>query len=392
MITESRTSVERLLSAHWNREVRCGSVQTLREGKVFRVRIAGEPASVLVKTADQVPGVSYDPEALTGGPAQLLLEEWAGLAFLNEVLPSGDLVPKFYGGDRDRGLVVLEDLGPNTTLVDPLQGHDPDKARRSLVGHAQAIGQLHAGTVGQEARYWQIRDALGPRGVPRDWLRHEGFLLGTQGWGNLRALKPHLLEAFERLGQPTSPIFWEEYDDLVARMDAPSPLRSYVQSDSCPDNTLFTKNGVRLIDFEKGGFHFSLLDAAYARLSMPHCFWAGRLPEDVIAETETAYRKVVVSALPQLADDQTFGRALTEACAYWVISNGTWLVHQRFEQDFDWGAVTWRQRTFLRLEQFAAASEQFSWLTEMGAAARETVRRLRGHWSYEPVPLFPAFR
>ena len=83
---------------------------------------------------------------------------------------------------------------------------------------------------------------------------------------------------------------------------------------------------------------------------------------------------------------------MTEACAYWIISNGMWMVQRDFENDFSWGSATWRQRVFLRLEQFAATAEEFSHLPVMGAAARETVQGLKRHWTYDPMPLYPAFR
>ncbi|MGC4043021.1 MAG: hypothetical protein QM758_04390 [Armatimonas sp.] len=310
---------------------------------------------------------------------------------MNSVLPDTGLVPRFYGGDRAACVVVSEDLGQGTSLVDVLQGTDPDYARESLVLQAQALAELHAHTLGQEARYWQVRDALGPRGAPRDWKRY-GILEDTQGWGNLRALQPELQKAFDQLGQHVPTAFWDEYASLVAAIENPSPFRAYVQNDSCPDNTLITPGRLRLLDFERGGYHLCLLDAAYCRLSMPHCFWAARLPADIAPIVERAYRQRLAYALPEAADDRLFGRAMTEACAYWIISNGMWMVHRSFDQDFPWGAATWRQRVFLRLEQFAATTKEFSHLQEMGAAARETLRRLKTHWTCEPMPYFRAFR
>ncbi|MET1074267.1 MAG: hypothetical protein ABWY11_16595 [Umezawaea sp.] len=271
-----------------------------------------------------------------------------------------------------------------------MTGDDPERARARLVAHARAIARLHAGTIGHEERYREIRDSLGPRGAPRDWKRY-GIVLDTQGWGDLRVLEPELRQAFARVGQVPPAAFWEEYRSLAAAIEGPS-LRAYVHNDSCPDNTLFTPDGAHLIDFERGGYHFALLDAAYCRLGMPHCYWVGRVPDEVTAEVEASYRETLAPAIPRIADDRLFGRAMTEACAYWVVRNGTWLVHRGFEEDFDWGTATWRQRVFLRLEQFAATTEQFSHLTAMGAAARETARRLRRHWPHRPMPLFPAFR
>jgi len=391
---ETRRVVEQLLSESWRGEVRSGSVQSLRAGKVYRLEIVeappGSPPTVVVKAAAPEPGISVDPDATDGNPAQLLLEEWAGLAFLNAALPGKGLVPAFYGGDRGRCLVVSEDFGPGSTLVDVLTGDDPEQARTSLTMHAQAIAELHAGTVGLEDQYRNIRDSLGPAGVPRDWKQY-GIVLDTQGWGDLRSLRSELQAGFARVGQVVPGAFWDEYESLASSLENPSPFRTYVQNDACPDNTLFTSGGVHLVDFERGGYHLSMLDAAYCRLGMPHCFWAGRVPEDVTTAAEMAYRDVLSAAIPAVAEDRLFGRAMTEACAYWIISNGDWLIHRGFENDFDWGSATRRQRVFFRLEQFAAATEQFSHLPSLGAAARETIRRLRRQWEYRPMPLFPAF-
>lgn len=385
-------AIERLLTEAWARKVRLGEFETLREGKCYRLAVVDPPASVIVKRARLEPGIPTDPDATEGNPSQLVLEEWAGLAFLNDVLPDTGLVPRLYGGDRATCTVVLEDLGPGTSLVDALRGTDPDHARRCLTLHAQAVAQLHAHALDQEARYRRIRDALGPRGVPRDW-KLWGNLRDTQGWGDLHALRTELQKGLDRIGQQVSTAFWDEYAALTAAIENPSPFRSYVHNDSCPDNTHLSAEGrMRLIDFERGGYHLCLLDAAYCRLSMPHCYWANRLPDDVAPTVERAYREVLSPFLPEAGDDRLFGRKMTEACAYWIISNGMWLVHRDFDRDFLWGSATWRQRVLLRLEQFAATSDAFAHLPEMGAAARETVRRLKRHWSSDPMPLFPAFR
>jgi len=326
------TVAERILTEVWAGKVRLGKVETIREDKCYRFTVAdsptGVPETVIVKKAQAEPGIPIDPDARQGNPAQQLLEEWAGLAFLNSVLPDTGLIPTFYGGERAACIVVLEDLGKGTTLVDALSGTDPDYARACLTMHAQAVAELHAHTLGQEARYWQIRDALGPRGVPRDWKVY-GNLLDTQGWGDLRALQAELQKGFDRIGQHVPTAFWDEYAALVAAVENPSPFRAYVHNDSCPDNSLLTPGHLRLIDFERGGYHLCLLDAAYCRLSMPHCYWANRLPADVAPLVERAYRKVLSQVLPEAKDDRRFAIAMTEACAYWIISNGMWMVLPR---------------------------------------------------------------
>ncbi len=148
----------------------------LQSDKCYRIAVtdapAGSPATVIVKRARAEPGLPIDPDSIQGNPAQPLLEEWAGLAFLNDVLPpDSGLVPQFYGGDRAACVIVFEDLGKGASVLDALNGTDPDYARARLTMHAQAVARLHSHTLNHEAHYWKIRDALGPRGVPRDWKR-----------------------------------------------------------------------------------------------------------------------------------------------------------------------------------------------------------------------------
>lgn len=178
---------------------------------------------------------------------------------------------------------------------------------------------------------------------------------------------------------------------MTAAIHGSSLFRAYVHNDTCPDNCLMTADGVRLIDFERGGYHHCLVDVAYYRLGMPHCCWAGRLPSDVVVNLEQRNRENIASFIPEAADIRRFGSALTDACAYWNISSGIWMLDKNFAADFNWGNSSWRQRVLFRLEQFATATEEFHYLPVMGDAARETLRILGSHWISAPLPLFPSF-
>ncbi|AIE85850.1 hypothetical protein [Fimbriimonas ginsengisoli] len=378
MRAEAVAATERLLTENWGGEVRVGPTETLREDRCYRGQLnhalSGFPTHVIVKMAAA--------DELGGEPPAGLLDEWASLAFLSEVLPDSGLVPRFYGGDRPQWLVISEDLGKNDSVATALMGEDPHLAREALALHAEAVADLHAGTHRKEELFRAIRKDVGP--IP-------GERRG-QGWGDLRWLRGDLQTAFSAVGQEVGPAFWDEYDSLVEAIDDPAPFRAFVHNDSCPDNTVLMAGRVRLIDFEVGGYHSALLDTAYCRLCMPHCWLAQRLPDDVAPMVERRYRERLAPAIPEVRDDRLFGRRMTEACAYWMISNGTWMVHRNLEKDYQWGASTWHQRVLMRLDQFARTTEEFGHLLAMGQAARETLERLQGRWTPEPMPLYHAFR
>jgi hypothetical protein len=111
------TFVEKLLSERFEGKVRLDAAEEIRSGgrrKVSRFRVLEgpqcAPQSVIVKQAVAVGREVYNPD-LPDGPAWRLFNEWAGLQFLTETSGGPSPTPWFYAGDRDHGVLALEDLG-----------------------------------------------------------------------------------------------------------------------------------------------------------------------------------------------------------------------------------------------------------------------------------------
>ena len=123
------------------------------------------PASVIVKRP--APGDEYAPDAADpSNAARVLLTDWTGLQFLQEVAGDVLLAPRFYGGDRSTGLVVSEDLGNGIGPDAILMGDDPVMAETVLVEIAAALGRLHARTIGHHADFERIRAGHGAQLPP----------------------------------------------------------------------------------------------------------------------------------------------------------------------------------------------------------------------------------
>src|SRR5215475_7684088 len=115
-------AVEKLLSERFEGKVTLGAAEVIRSGgrsKVSRFPVLEGPActpkSVIVKQAVAVDHEVYNPD-LPDGPAWRLFNEWAGLQFLTETSNGASPTPRFYGGDRELGLIALEDLGEGKRL------------------------------------------------------------------------------------------------------------------------------------------------------------------------------------------------------------------------------------------------------------------------------------
>jgi Phosphotransferase enzyme family len=375
--------IEKLLSERFEGHVRLDAAENIRVGgrsKVSRYQILagpqGAPESVIIKQAVAVGREVYDPE-LPGGPAWRLFNEWAGLQFLTETSGGAMQTPRFYAGDRNHGLIALEDLGAGERLDHVLLGADPDAAEARLVDFAATLGRMHALTVGKQDEFERLRGSLGPRedDSPDDGERLARLL---RDMGQVAGVEP-------AVGID------EELRVVNENLVEPGPFAAYLHHDPCPDNCLTTVDGFKLIDFEFGGFGHALMDGIYGLIHFPTCWCVNRLPEHIPPKMEAVYRTELIKGCPEAADDERFYRAVVEACAACVINshNATTLL-----DDHRWGISTMWQRTLLRLDILCKLTEDYGHLKGVGETVRAIAQKLRDRWPAEAdaMPFYPAFR
>src|SRR5262245_59865006 len=126
------SDVQSALAQAWAGEVRlAGPLPFDRAGldeKGLRLQVeqapAGAPDKVLLKRA----GPGYDPNSREEhAPAHSFFNEWASLAFFQEVCGEATPVPKLYIADRDAGFLVMEDLPGSDPVLPAFMGADPQQ-------------------------------------------------------------------------------------------------------------------------------------------------------------------------------------------------------------------------------------------------------------------------
>ena len=376
-------AAERVLAKRFGRKVELGDVDRLsdddRRNLLLRCRdLSGEsPASVIIK---KVVADAFDPADPSSWDTQRFTSDRAGAEFLSAVLPVS-LTPRFYGGEHAAGFFILEDLGENRSLVEPLLDEDSASAERALLAFSACLGAVHAGTVGHSAVFERC---LGDSG------RHFGiFSAPFNGFGE----KVIQLQArLEEMGLRVEAGLSSEIQEVIAAIESPGPFFSYIHGDPCPDNVFWNGRELRLIDFEFGGFGHALADAAYGRMLFPSCWCANRLPSDLVSRMETEYRTELVKGCPEAQDDRTFEGALVRVCAYWLLTSLNRPLANAMDADRTWGIATVRQRVLARLEAFAATSEEFDELPALRAMTARLLEHLHHAWpDVSPLPLYPAF-
>lgn len=339
------------------------------------------PQSVVVKTAPRFGDESYDPGSTHfASSASRLFRDWAGLRFLAAVSGREPLAPRLYGGDREVGLIVIEDLGTQERTPDRLLlRNDYADAERSLVEIARALGRMHARSVGQEPLFETIQSELGR--LVRPEAEHVRLQKYFHSWA-------------DAVDSAVPPRVEPELDALIAALRDPGPFLAYTHGDPCPDNWVRSGSRLYLIDFERGTFRHALLDGVYGRIHFPTCWCVNRLPAHLPLLMEEAYRSELIEGCPEAADDELFNHAVVDACAYHVISFPGEYLPSVLREDQTWGISTVRQRVLVRFDIFARLTQEFGHLEAVGETVGKMAAKLRGIWPAEAdeMPLYPAFR
>lgn len=173
-IAQFRKQVEDLLSETYRTPVslKCPRFMPGRPN-VCRFVVQRGPAvlgnSLVVK---RLRTVETDTALATRYPSSryMFFNDWAGLQFLTQEAGENPISPRLYAADREMELMVMEDIRPESDGGACLQGKDPRMAEEKLLLLARALGMLHARTIGKQAIFSRIRDAISPRHPSWGWV------------------------------------------------------------------------------------------------------------------------------------------------------------------------------------------------------------------------------
>lgn len=305
-----------------------------------------------------------DPEALRAFTA-----EAAGLSL-------GLAGPKLLGVDTGFPLLVMEDLGDAPTLADALLGDDPEVAAQGLSTWARGLGRLAAESVHRRAdlsRLWARYDTGMASWEDESWVVQNAGALPAALAGAGLAVPPGLAEELARIGRAC-----EEYS-------------AFTPGDTCPDNSLLTPEGLRLIDFEAACYQSVFLTAAYCRMPFSSCWCVFRLPVGLAEEIEQVYRGEVVEAYPALAEDTVWHAGMQQAIAAWTTASTARLL-PRIRED---GPLHRTRRPVpTRRQVLRHRWVMASTLEELPATAetmRLLLREVAAGWDVGPLPGYPVF-
>ncbi|GAB11076.1 hypothetical protein GOARA_064_00780 [Gordonia araii NBRC 100433] len=306
-IVESRiegalTTAEAVLSARAGTPVSLSDPEDLGgSGRsiVVRARVTKNPVSTHRTLVIKALGAEDNPESFH--------REIAAYQYATALPSASRPGPQLIAHDPDKRVIVLSDLGTGRAMTDLLAGHDVEEASRAISAWGQALGRMHAATIGGEEDFNALvrRSQARPvEGVPTRWA------------ARVVAELPSVADAL-RVEVPA--LVTERLDDAV-RLFGEGDFRAFSTSDVGPENILINSDGVRFMDYEWGGFRDATLDVAYGLVTFPEHL--GSRSAAVRADLETAlvdaWRSEAQPMWPALGDDRAVQDLIISARLLWV--------------------------------------------------------------------------
>jgi hypothetical protein len=299
--------------------------------------------------------------------------ELAALDFLNG-MPEA-VAPRLFGADTEAGILIMEDLGPGSSLADSLLGGDRGRAEADLVSYARALAAIHSWSIGRSGEFAQVRER-----------RAGGAPLPEPEWmGVIATRKESFLAVMARLGLAAGGA-GDDVDELVSLLRG-TAATGLVHSDPCPDNTHIVDGNCRIFDFEISGWGPVALDAAYLLAPFPSCWCFAGLPHAVAEPALQAYRDGVAAAGIDLGPD--WDAVMAAALAGWVVARGEAL-GRALDEDEEWGTTTMRPRLLAWLRSFIDAADRSGALPGLRDLVAAAHQQLSGRWPEAVVPQYPA--
>jgi Ser/Thr protein kinase RdoA (MazF antagonist) len=356
-------AAEALLTDAWGERAAIGAAEAIWDtGHVLRLHAGAGRSVVLKRRGDQD----------EGGRARSFGAELAALEYLNS-MPE-PVAPRLLGADPHAGILLMEDLGRAASLADSLLASERARAETDLIAYAQALGSLHAWSMGRPGELADLR----ARYVP-------GVALSPEWIGAIEAGREAFLSVAAALGLAIGGA-GEEIDQLGAMLNGSGYL-GLVHGDACPDNVRIRDGGCRIFDFEASGWGPIVLDAAYLLAPFPSCWCFARLPAGAAAPAMAAYRARLETAGIHLGAD--WDAATAAALIGWIIARGR-AVGRVLEEDSDWGTTTMRPRMLTWLRNFIDIADRIGVLPRLHALAGALCDRLSSRWPGTVVPDYPA--
>ncbi|MGB3302258.1 hypothetical protein [Gordonia sp. (in: high G+C Gram-positive bacteria)] len=336
---------------------------------VLRARVLDNPVSldrtVVVKAFDEQT------------PASQVLREIASYRYATALPTNSRPGPQLLASELAARVLVLTDLGHGRSMVEVLGSTDEDEVGRGVSAWGQALGRMHAATLGGEDDFATLMRISGrDRGGKGIRVTATGGGIAAEASASVAAHEEILAKLDLTLPSGSR----EFLADALNLFDG-GDFRAFSPADVGPENILINGAGVQFMDYEWGVFRDATLDVGYALATFP-----ARLSVEVLGARQDlerllydAWRGEVKPLWPSISE-QNLARRIFKARALWVWLSTYWMIRGD-QSGHDWALHTTDARVVLsRWADLADAGETVGAIDEIVDAADRMQEALRLYW------------
>lgn len=336
---------------------------------VIRARVLDNPVSldrtVVVKAFDQQT------------PASQVLREIASYRYATALPTRSRPGPQLLASELEARILVLTDLGHGRPMVELLGSNDADEVERGVSAWGQALGRMHAATLGGEEDFRTLMHISGKdRGGTASRIFASDGGIVDEAAASVDAYE----QILERIDVELPAGARETLENSLRLFDE-GDFRAFSPADVGPENILINGDGVQFMDYEWGEFRDAALDVAYALATFP-----ARLAVDVVPERlelekslSDAWRGEVKPLWPSISD-RGLAERIFHARALWVWLSTYWLIRGD-SSGHDWALHTTDARVVLsRWADLADSGDSSDVGGEFIDAADRMQEALRIYW------------
>ena len=266
------------------------------------------PQNVIVKQIITEDNSNMDPAEIIKLKTRFL-NEIASLKFLTSFPKLNLYIPELIVYDIKNTVLVLNDKGTWPSLMTILNSNNYTEAYTGLLEYAKFFANLHGLTFNKKTEFYEIQKDIGATTPPSD------------SNSDIRKYLPEYKQFFKLVSEK-----WEkDYEILSKTFDSIEDViigkqvfHSFIHCDSGPQNVLCTSDGPVLLDFEFGGYGFSLLDIVGPRIAFQQSMKGLRIPLDIIQSMEKAYFAELQAIVKEKINIHEFNSLICYAQAHWV--------------------------------------------------------------------------
>ncbi|NKB68402.1 MAG: phosphotransferase [Candidatus Latescibacteria bacterium] len=349
---------------------------------IVRCHLKSSPNSnsVIVKDISRRDSQPFDPLTTDRFSASYrFFSDCACLQFLSTDLEVRSC-PNLVAFDKDVGLLVLEDLGDEMSVLAALSGQSSEGAKTELRRLAESLAEIQGRSIGREEEYRNFREGLGP-GYEQVSVQDRRFM---------EKELPAVWSICDQLGLDVKQA-QQDVERVLEALSDPGEYLALLHRDVIPPNFLSVENRLCVFDFEFAGYGHGLVDIAQVRMGFPTYGLPAMIPKSVVRATEQIYQErfTFYSELKVLR--HPFEKALTEATCFWALFELVGSLQTAMDEMHD-QSVQRCIRLRARLKAFSELSNEVGHLEHMATLSMAITEQIgiRRKVS-EELAEFPAF-